>query len=703
MMSDEAPARLLPGSLQVNRRLNQWIRFSRSGHVEIFSGKVEIGQGILTALSQIVAEELDVGLSRVRMVAANTASSPQEGVTSGSLSIQDSGTALRHACAEARMIYLQAAALQLDVPADSLQVHEGDIFGEDGRRTSYWDLADEALLDREATASLVPKCAADYTLVGTAAQRLDLPGKFCGQPRFIHDLELPDMLHGRVLRPPSPSSTLISLDESGSAITLVRDGSFLGVLAESELAAAAAIQELTKRANWSEAQGLPDEHALVAWLKAQEADTTVVSSKSSSERAKSARTIKASYAKPYLSHASIAPSCALARFDGQKLEVWTHSQGIFNLRRDLSLSFGMLDSDIVVQHVEGSGCYGHNAADDVAFDAARLARAAIGRAVRVQWSRADELSWAPLGPAMAVDLEADLDTSGAVLGWRHSIWSNGHSTRPGRAATPALLGSWHLGKSFERPMATNAALAAGGGSERNAVPPYEFPQWHVINHRVLAMPLRTSALRALGAFANIFASESFIDELALATAADPIDFRLHYLTDPRARAVLDRVVKKAQWQDWQAGEGMGHGIAFARYKNTGAYCAVVAEIEAAADIIIRRLIIVADVGLAINPDGVASQIEGGAIQAASWTLKEAVRFDRSRVTSDSWEDYPILRFTDIPAVDVEIILSDEPSMGAGEASLGPTAAAIANAVFNALGVRVRELPITAERIVAAPE
>lgn len=611
------------------------------------------------------------------------------------------------------MVYLQAAASQLGVLAESLDVNDGNIFGEDGRRTSYWALADDALLDREATAQAVLKCAGDYTVVGTAVARSDLPDKICGQPRFIHDLELPDMLHGRILRPPSPSATLISLDDrevrtSDGVFTIVRDGSLLGVLADSERSAEKALIELAKRARWSEAQDLPDELSLVAWLKAQEADTKVVASKGAdldcaTPRSEIARTIKASYAKPFLAHAAIAPSCALARFAGTRLEVWTHSQGIFNLRKDLALSFGMRDSEIVVQHVEGAGCYGHNAADDVAFDAAWLARAARGRAVRVQWTRADELSWAPLGPAMAVDLEADLDASGAVIGWRHTIWSNGHSTRPGRAATPALLGSWHLEKPFERPLAINAALAAGGGSERNAVPLYDFPQWHVVNHRVLAMPLRTSALRSLGAFANIFASESFIDELAIATATDPIDFRLRYLKDSRARAVIERVVAKAQWHDWQPREGMGHGIAFARYKNTGAYCAVVAEIEAEVEIRVRRLTIVVDVGVVINPDGVANQIEGGAIQAASWTLKEAVHFDRNRVSSDSWDSYPILRFTDIPSVAVEIIRSDYPSMGAGEASLGPTAAAIANAVFNALGVRVRELPITAERIVSALE
>jgi len=704
----------LPVSLEKNRRLDRWLRFSADGLLQVFSGKVEIGQGILTALAQIVAEELDLPLAQIRMMAANTATSPNEAVTSGSLSIQESGAALRQVCAQTRAIYLAAAAARLGVAADRLRIDAGRISCADGRHTSYWTLAEDPvlahLLEREAGARAPVKAEDDYRVVGTAAARLDLPDKVFGAPRFIHDLELPGLLHGRMLRPPSPSARLVSLDETlvlapvralTGVVAVVRDGSLLGVLAESGRHAEAALTELARLAVWDGAPSLPDESSLADWLKSQPADTRIVASKGATDAANVSRTLSAAYAKPYLAHASIAPSCALARFDGGRLSVWSHSQGIYNLRRDLALALAMREDDIVVQHVEGAGCYGHNGADDVAFDAAWLARAVPGRPVRVQWSRADELSWAPLGPAMAVELEADLNAANELIGWRHTIWSNGHGTRPGRASSPALLGAWHLETPFERLTAVNAPLAAGGGSERNAVPPYDFPAWQVVNHRVLAMPLRASALRALGAFANVFASESFIDELAHATDVDPIEYRLRHLPDPRGRAVIERVLERSAWRDWQPGEGRGHGIGYARYKGSGAYCAVVAEVEAEQEIRVRRLFIAVDVGIAINPDGVANQIEGGAIQAASWTLKESVRFDRQRVTSDSWERYPILRFTEIPAVDVDIVRSGQPSVGAGEASLGPTAAAIANAVFDALGVRVRELPITAERILSA--
>jgi CO/xanthine dehydrogenase Mo-binding subunit len=302
---------------------------------------------------------------------------------------------------------------------------------------------------------------------------------------------------------------------------------------------------------------------------------------------------------------------------------------------------------------------------------------------------------------MAIEIEADLDAAGEVRAWRHDLWSNGHSTRPGRAATPTLLAAAHLERPFERVLAINPPMPAGG-ADRNAVPLYDFPARRIVNHRLLAMPLRASALRSLGAFANVFAIESFVDDLARARDEDPVAWRLRHLADPRARAVIEAAARRAGWSQWRRREAWGHGIGFAKYKNLGAYCAIVAEIEAEREIRVRRLVVAVDVGLVVNPDGVANQIEGGAIQATSWTLKEAVRFDRLRVTSSTWEEYPILTFSEVPAVEVEIVARpDLPSVGAGEAAQGPTAAAIANAVYDALGVRVRDLPITAERIAAS--
>jgi CO/xanthine dehydrogenase Mo-binding subunit len=695
----------LPGSLQVNRRLSQWLRIRPDGWVEIMSGKVELGQGILTALRQIAADELDVALDHVRVVSASTAHSPNEGVTSGSLSVQESGTALRYACAEARAVYLAAAAQKLGVASDTLRVDEGLIAGPGNLRTSYWELADDALLAREATGTVSPKPIAARQTTGTASARVDIPDKVFGRPRFIHDLVLPEMLYGRVLRPPSVGATLETLDEGAGrlpgVVAVVRDGSFVGVVAETETTANAAIARLHAVAKWHMPETLPDVADLGSWLKAQPAETTVVATRGTASPTV-ARTLRGEFTKPYLAHASIGPSCAIAQWDGTALHVRTHSQGIYNLQADLALALDLSRDRILVEHVEGAGCYGHNGADDVALDAVLLARAAPGRPVRVQWSRADELGWSPFGPAMVVAIEADLDRAGEVVAWRHDLWSNGHSIRPGRAKTPTLLAAAHLAKPFAQIAGINPPQAAGGGADRNSVPEYDFPAVHVVNNRVLTMPVRASAMRSLGAIANVFALEQMIDEIAAARGEDPVAYRVRHLSDVRARDVIQRAATRAGWSTRRKSEATGHGLAYARYKSTGAYCAVIAEIEAQHEISVRRLTIAVDVGEVINPDGVTNQIEGGAIQATSWTLKEAVRFDRRHVTSDTWETYPILRFSEVPAVDVEIVTRpNEKPLGAGEAAQGPVAAAIANAVYDALGVRIHDLPITPERIVAA--
>jgi nicotinate dehydrogenase subunit B len=698
----------LPVSLAANPVLSSWIRFSPDGHVKVSPGKVEIGQGIVTALAQIAADELDVDIGRVRMVRASTVGSPNEGVTSGSLSVQQSGRAIRHACAEIRQIFLGAASDRLGVGGDSLDISDGTISGPGNIRTSYWELAGEVSLDRDATPGAVPKASNQRALAGNSIQRLDIPDKVFGRRRFIHDSALPGMLHGRVLRPEMSGAKLVELHENAARavaglVAIVRDGNFAGVVNETEDGAEAALSGLRKGATWSSGEALPDESGLADWLKTQPAEATVIDNKTAPRASQKQRTIRRQYTRPYLAHASIAPSCAMAQWSGDRVHVWTHSQGVYFLRADLALVLKLPLENITVEHMEGAGCYGHNAADDVALDAVLLARAAGGRPVRVQWSRQDEMSHAPFGAAMAIEIEADLDAQGEIADWRHSIWSNGHTARPGRAAQPALLAATELANPFPRYISTNPPQAAGGGADRNSIPLYEFPSWQIDCHRLLTMPVRTSALRTLGAQGNVFAIESFLDELASERGEDPVAFRLRHLSDERARDVIRSAAKRANWKpDKQT--GIGFGIGFARYKNSGAYCAVVAEVEGAEDISVKRLTIAVDVGEAINPDGVVNQIEGGAIQATSWVLKERVRFDRQRITSNTWTAYPILRFSEVPEVRVEVIQRpDSEPLGAGEAAHGPVTAAIANAVFDALGVRVRNLPITRDSLIAAME
>jgi nicotinate dehydrogenase subunit B len=705
-MSATAEKPVLPGSLNTNRVLERWIRFGSIGTASVHVGKVEIGQGILTALAQIAADELDLRLDQVRIVTADTEANPNEGMTSGSRSVEESGEALRFACAEVRALFLEAAARRLGISIEKLQVSEG-AFAADGKQASYWDLAGEVDLAREASGQVMPKQAADLTLVGRAAPRIDLPAKVFGEPSYVQDLDLPGMVHGRVVRPASYSATLRSLDEAAvhalpGVLAVVRDGNFVGVVAEREEQAIRAQAAVAKACVWDAPKRLPGEAQIYDYLLGCPVETAVISDKNDPlVKARTSVTVEATYRKPYIAHASIGPSCAVARYDGNRFEIWSHSQGIFPLRGDLVKCLRLPAERIVVHHADGAGCYGHNGADDVALDAALLARAVSPRPVKVQWMREEEFGWEPFGPAMVMKLKASLDSAGNVVDWNHDVWSNPHSNRSGRGAGSTLIAAPHLADPIPVSPPVDMPLPSGA-SHRNAIPLYEFPSQRVARHLITDTPLRISALRALGGFANVFAIESMLDELAHACGADPVEFRLRHLKDARAQAVIERAASMAGWKAGEKGDGVhGRGIGFCKYKNLGSYCAVIAEVKLEQSLRIVRAWAAVDVGRVVNPDGVVNQIEGGIVQAASWTLKEAVRFDTRFVTSRQWEDYPILTFGEAPAVEVQLIDRPEmPSKGAGEGAQGPTGAAIANALFNAAGIRVRELPITRERILA---
>ncbi|MBC9175723.1 molybdopterin cofactor-binding domain-containing protein [Pseudoroseomonas ludipueritiae] len=697
----------LPGSLRAEPRLSRWLRFSADGFVTVSPGKVEIGQGILTALAQIAADELDVALHRVRIAPASTPGSPNEGVTSGSLSVQESGTAIRHACAEARAIHLSLAAHHAGLDPAALRVVDGSFLAPDGGIAgSYWAQAATDLLEVEARGDVAPKAAAERHLAGSPVPRLDLPEKVFGQPRYLHDLRWPDMLHARMIRPPARAASLRALRDGplpGDARPL-RDGSFLAAIATEEWAAEAAATRLATRAEWELRESLPEENGLTAWLQSTPAQESVVTERQE-PAPPAAHSITARFTRPFIAHASIGTCCAVALWREEALEVWTHSQGIYNLRADLATVLRLPPERIILHHAEAAGCYGHNGADDVALDAALCARAHPGRPVRALWSRAEELAWGPLSPAAMAEIEAGVDAEGRLCHWRTVLRGNGHSSRPGRAKDPTLLAAAHLDPPFTHPVAIDAPMAAGGGGQRNAVPGYEVPSLDVRMHRLLEMPLRSSALRALGGLLNVWAIESVMDELAERSGQDAVAFRLRHLAqDPRARAVLEDVARMCGWPRPPTGEGIGTGIAVARYKGTGAWCAVAAEVEAAEVVRCRRLWIAADIGEAINPDGAANQLEGGAIQATSIALKEAVRFDRLNVTSQSWDDYPILRFSEVPTVELRLMTRpEEPPLGAGEASLGPTIAAIAGGIHAALGIRPRAMPFTPDNLAASME
>lgn len=714
----------LPPHVDANPMLSRWVRVRTDGVIDVHVGKVELGQGILTALAQIAADGLGVPVEHIHMVPAST-EGPDQGSTSGSMSTSHTRPALDLVCGNVRGLFIQEAARRWGVEPDQVELRDGVFrrapdpdrpgFTASGRARplaplSYGALAADVDLDLKADA-IVAAATPTARAVGRSVARLDLHDKVAGGPAFIHDLRWPEMMFGRVVRPPSPGARLTQVDSTvldGTAVRIVRDGSFLGIVGPSEAEVVACADRLRSGTRWDERDQLPDDVDLNAFLRGGPHEDAVLADEPPLAEPVSHREphtiVRASYSKPFTAHASIAPSCAAARWEGDgRLTVWSHSQGIFRLRDAIAQVVGLDPHLVRVHHVAGAGCYGHNPADDVALDAVLLARAVPAVPVLTQWSRQDELGWDPFGSAMVADATAVVTASGRIISWDYEVWSQGHTSRPGRPGEPNLLAAGDLAEPWPVPRATDPDPSSGGGTTRNALPIYATGRRHIVGHRLLRSPIRSSSLRALGAYFNVFAVESLMDELASAIGHDPLAFRLAHLDDDRGRAVLRRAATAAGWGA-QLAPDVGRGIGFARYKDIGAYCAVVAEVEVVDRVRVRRLTLAADVGGVVNPDGARNQLEGGAIQATSWTTKERVRFDRRRVTSQDWESYPILRFSEVPDVHVELVdRPGLPSLGAGEAAQGPTAGAIANAVAAALGVRVRRLPITADAVVSAIE
>ncbi|MBM3607090.1 MAG: xanthine dehydrogenase family protein molybdopterin-binding subunit, partial [Alphaproteobacteria bacterium] len=698
----------LPGNLRNNRMLSAWLRIEEGGKVRLLIGKVEIGQGILTAVQQICADHLDVDFSRIVITSGDTALSPREGVTAGSLSMPGCGMAVRQAAAEARQIFLDLAAKKLGASVVSLSVSDGAISAPGGGKTSYWELAGENPLQVEATGKVRPKAHGALRYSGKHVPRIDIPAKMTGGESFIQDMRLPGMLHGRVVHPPVWHAKLLGADlavieKMPGVVKAVRDGDFLGVVARREEQAIAAAEALRKVAQWEVSGKGPTSDTIYDWLQQQKITDLPIKSQAGQHGKKPAKVLKAAFLRPAQMHASIGPSCAIATFSQQgDVLVQTHSQSVFETRAALAMMLGVDVAKVRCQHVQGAGCYGHNGADDVTADAVLLARAVPGQPVRVQWMRHDEHKWEPFGSAMVMKLEAGLDADGSVLDWEYHLYSTAHSTRPSGWAGN-LLAAQMLAKPFAQPVPRN-----GGGpnyaADRNAIADYDFPGHKVVTHFVENFAVRTSALRGLGAYTNVFAIESFMDDIAREAKADPVAYRLRYMKDERARAVLQKTADMFGWQNWKAAPGRGRGIAYARYKGSATYTAVAIEAEVdrtSGRIRVLRAASANDAGEIVAPDGVKNQIEGGIVQSLSWTLKEAVRFGPGGVLSEDWNSYPILTFSEVPAIEIELIdRPGAPFLGAGEASQGPTGAALANAVRDATGVRFHELPFTPARVLA---
>ncbi|QSI30394.1 molybdopterin-dependent oxidoreductase [Variovorax sp. RKNM96] len=696
----------LPGDLGSSPMLDAWIRIDEKGAITVFTGKAELGTGIRTAFIQIAAEQLGVLPPAIHLVTADTGATPNEGYTAGSHSTADSGTAILHAAAQVRALLLGTAAAKLGVAADQLTARDGKISTADGRSLSYGDAVSGLDLHRRAEPRSELVEPAKHRVIGQSLRRVDIPGKVTGGASYVQDMRLPGMVHARIVRPPSYGATLTALDSAAvekmpGVLKVVRDGSFVAVVAEDEWQAIQAMRALTGAARWQpQAAPLPTPATIADTLMKLPAREIHVGDRHGTA-APATKTLHARFTKPYLAHASIGPSCAVAQFDaeGARLSVWTHSQGVFPMRAALAELLSMKPEDIRCIHVEGSGCYGHNAADDAGAEAALIARALPGKPVRVQWMREDEFTWEPFGPAMVTDVKASLDAEGRVVDWQYEIWSNSHNQRLDNAGR--FISAQYLAKPFVPAPPKPIPMPEGGG-DRNSLPLYNFANYEVQHHFLPDMPVRVSAMRGLGAFMNVFTIESFMDELAAAAGADPVAFRLKHLDDPRARDVVNLAAQRFGWDAKRKRvPHRGVGFSFAQYKNLMSYLALAVEISIVPEtgaVRIERAVAAIDCGQVVNPDGVRNQVEGGILQSSSWALFEEVQYDSQRIRSHDWSGYPIMRFSEVPRK-VEVHLIDRPGapfLGTGEASQGPAPAAMANAIADATGRRLRTLPLAAE-------
>ena len=701
------------GSLTKQPNLDQWLSIGADGRVLVRTGKVDIGQRISTALMLIAADELDVDPARIDIATVETGIAPDEGITSGSNSMEESGDAVRRATATARKHLLALAARQLDSAEDTLEVVDGLIRARaTNRSVSYWELAGGKPFGIPVDQAIQSKDPRSFRHVGKPATARGMADLVGGTAKYIHDMTMPGMLHARIIRPPHYHAKLTGLDESkvGGGLAVVRDGSFVAVTGADEYAVVKAAERLAVGATWDMGKGLPDGDLFTTITSNERVSLPVIKGVPVKEPVPALApppkdatiTHAARYERPYNMHGTIGPSAAMALFEDGKLTIWTHSQGIYVLREAMSEALDMPVDAIKVIHAIGAGCYGHNGADDVALDAALVARAHPGKPILMKWTRADEHGWEPYTTAMVMELQASVDANGKVLAWSHESYGDTHNMRPrstgNKSGAARLLAARYLSNPVPPPVA-QPSMGHHVGIHRNQEPLYNFQNQRLVKNLVRGLPLRTSAMRTLGAYANVFALESFIDELAEAAGLDAVDFRIRNLTDERAVAVVKAAAEGLHKTPKPVGRGRGLG--FARYKNQKTYCAVGIELSVteAAEVKLHRCVIAADAGEIDDPDGTAAQMEGGVLQAASWTLYEEVKYDRDGVTSRDWDSYPILRFDNVP--EIETILMERPGkpfLGAGEASSGPAAGAIANAIKDATGLRLRTLPFTPANI-----
>lgn len=688
-------------------QVDSFLSIDDKGMVTLFSGKVDLGTGVRIGLQQIVAEELDVPLSALSIVEGDTALTPDQGPTYGSQTIQVAGMVIRQAAATARAALLDLAAQKLGANKAELTIVEGVVSAPGGSRVSYAELVGGQSFSLKLDPAAPAKDPAQYKLVGKAIPRRDIPEKLTGRFTYMHDVRVPGMLHGAVIRPPALGAKLQSVDEASvkgipGFVRTVRDGDFLGVVTETEWAAVRAAREL--KAVWSKSETLPEQDKLWEHVRATKVvkdDVTSTVGDTAAAMAGEGRKLAATYDFAIHTHGSIGPSCAISEFKDGKLTCWSASQATHNLRKQLALMLSLPLEDVRCIYVDGAGCYGRNGHEDAAADSALLAQA-VGKPVRVQWSRADEHGWDPKGAPTLIDLRANLDPSGTVLAWESEF----HIPQ-GAGGNVDLVAATLSGKPKDN-------LLSPGGITGDSAIPYRFQNIKTVCHRLETTPLRPSWIRTPGRMQNTFANECFLDEIAAAAAVDPIAFRLKYLdpADSRGREVLERLRKVAAWEerpsprkDRNGAILKGRGVSYVKYELVRTYVGIAADVEvdsALGDVRVTKLYVVHDCGQIINPNGVRAQIEGSVIQTVSRTMKEEVTWDRGMVTSLDWATYPILRFSELPELVIDLI--DRPTekpWGAGEPTAAVVPSAISNAIFDATGARLRSVPFKREKVKAA--
>ena len=704
-------------------QLDSWIAIRQDGTVTVFTSKVELGTGIETALAQIAAEELDVSWRKIKVDMGDTAKTIDQATTSGSRTIERAGPQIRQAAAAARKELLRLAAEKLGAPAEKLTVRDGmvSVIGNPAKRVSYAQLiggkrfnvtiqAEGRAGELKLAQDVKAKDPKEYTTVGKPVPRFDLPPKVTGEAVYVHDVRVPGMLHGRVVRPPVVNTSAVSIDEDSAKnipglVKVVSQGSFVGIVAKTEWAAIKAAEAL--KVTWakptSKIPANPEE--LYAYLKNTKSFTTLKAAEKGNPATaltKAKKQYEATYRWPFQMHAMIGPSCAVADVRGEKATIWSGCQGPFRTRASIAGLLNIPEKNVRVVYHEASGSYGRMSNDDGAEDAALLSRA-VGAPVRVQWSRQDEHGWEPKGPAQLQTLKAGVDDQGKIIAWEFTDYSLPWTV----SSITTLLASQQIGIKSKTPGSGNGNQ--GGGDI------YAFENLKVMAEQIPWLqpepfPLRTSNLRAPGQLSRCFASETLLDEIAIDLGVDPVEFRLRYLTgDPRGTAVLKSAAEKSQWQKRPSPAASstgttatGRGIAMTR--RSGGYAAAVAEVEvnkSTGKVTVRRVTLAHDCGLIVNPDGVKNQVEGNIVQGVSRALFEEVQFDSSGVTSLDWKSYPILTFPDMPELDIVLVNRPEAApLGAGELATVPIPAAIANAVFDATGIRLREAPFTPKRVLA---